>query len=44
MKTGKVIGGPAPRPLDTLPYKIENGELYVQWKLYKAGIPQKLEA
>ena len=22
---GKVLGGPAPRPLDTLPYKIDNG-------------------
>jgi len=41
---GKVTGGPAPRPLDTLPYKIENGELYVQWKLFKAGIPEKVEA
>ncbi len=41
---GKVTGGPSPRPLDTLPYKIEGGELYVQWKLYKAGIPEKIEA
>jgi len=41
---GKVLGGPAPRPLDTLPYKIEAGELYVQWKLYKAGVPEKAEA
>jgi menaquinol-cytochrome c reductase iron-sulfur subunit len=40
---GKVTGGPAPRPLDTLPYKIEGGELYVQWELFKAGIPQKVE-
>ena len=41
---GKVLGGPSPRPLDTLPYKVEGGELYVQWKLYKAGIPEKAEA
>jgi len=41
---GKVQGGPSPRSLDTLPYKIEGGELYVQWKLYKAGIPEKVEA
>lgn len=40
---GKVLAGPAPRPLDTLPYKIEGGELYVQWKLYRAGIPEKAE-
>lgn len=41
---GKVVGGPSPRPLDTLPYKVEGGELYVQWQLYKAGIPEKVEA
>ncbi|MDE2027999.1 MAG: ubiquinol-cytochrome c reductase iron-sulfur subunit, partial [Candidatus Omnitrophica bacterium] len=38
---GKVLGGPAPRPLDTLPYKIQGGELYVQWELFKAGVPEK---
>jgi len=27
--TGKVEGGPSPRALDTLTYKIENGALYV---------------
>ena len=41
---GKCVGGPAPRPLDTLPYKIEGGELFVQYKLFKAGIPEKVEA
>jgi menaquinol-cytochrome c reductase iron-sulfur subunit len=40
---GKCIAGPAPRPLDTLPYKIEAGELYVQWELYKAAIPEKVK-
>jgi menaquinol-cytochrome c reductase iron-sulfur subunit len=40
---GKCIAGPAPRPLDTLPYKIEGGELYVKWELYKAGVPEKVE-
>jgi menaquinol-cytochrome c reductase iron-sulfur subunit len=39
---GKVLGGPAPRGLDTLPHKIENGELYVQWELFRVGIPQKM--
>jgi len=42
-KTGKCIGGPSPRALDTLPYKIEGGELYVQWELFKAGVPEKVE-
>lgn len=40
---GVCIAGPAPRPLDTLPYKIEGGELFVQWQLYKAGIPEKVQ-
>ena len=39
---GKVIGGPSPRPLDTLPQKIVKGELYVRWELFKLGIPQKI--
>ena len=41
---GKVLGGPAPRPLDTLPCKVMAGELYVNWQLYKAGIPEKIQA
>lgn len=40
--TGKVIGGPAPRPLDTLPKKIENGVLYVRWERFKVGTPNKI--
>lgn len=39
---GKVVGGPAPRPLDTLPYKIDNGKLYVEWESFKVGIPGKI--
>jgi menaquinol-cytochrome c reductase iron-sulfur subunit len=39
---GKVLGGPAPRGLDTLPYKVENGELYVEWELFRVGTPQKI--
>lgn len=43
-EAGKCIAGPSPRPLDTLPYKIESGELFVKWELFKAGIPDKVEA
>lgn len=39
---GKVLGGPAPRGLDTLPHKIENGNLYIQWERFRVGIPQKI--
>ncbi|MCL5281079.1 MAG: ubiquinol-cytochrome c reductase iron-sulfur subunit [Planctomycetes bacterium] len=39
---GKLLGGPAPRGLDTLPHKIEKGDLYVKWELFRVGIPQKI--
>lgn len=40
--TGEVLGGPAPRGLDTLPWKIENGEVYVKWERFRVGIIQKI--
>ncbi|GJL55609.1 MAG: menaquinol-cytochrome C reductase iron-sulfur subunit [Nitrospirales bacterium] len=40
---GKVLGGPAPRPLDVLPSKIENGELLVIYKEFKSGLSTKVE-
>jgi menaquinol-cytochrome c reductase iron-sulfur subunit len=39
---GKVISGPAPRPLDTLPYRIEQGILFVRWEEFRTGIPEKI--
>jgi menaquinol-cytochrome c reductase iron-sulfur subunit len=39
---GKVIAGPAPRPLDTLPTEIRNGEILVEWERFKLGIPSKV--
>jgi menaquinol-cytochrome c reductase iron-sulfur subunit len=39
---GTVLGGPAPRRLDTLPAKIENGDLYVEWKQFKSGASEKI--
>ncbi len=41
---GKVLGGPAPRPLDTLPARVEGGDLYVEWETFKIGIPEKVPA
>lgn len=41
-KDGKVLHGPAPRGLDTLPKKFEDGDLYVKWERFKLGIPQKV--
>ena len=40
---GEVVAGPAPRGLDTLAHKIEGGELYVEWKVFKPGISQSVE-
>jgi len=39
---GKVLSGPAPRPLDTLPAKIENGRLLVIYKEFKSGTAAKI--
>ena len=41
--TGKVIGGPAPRPLDALPSKVENGKLFVIYKQFKSGLDHSVE-
>ncbi|HET6514083.1 MAG TPA: ubiquinol-cytochrome c reductase iron-sulfur subunit [Thermodesulfovibrionales bacterium] len=40
---GKVLSGPAPRPLDALNYRIENGVLFVQWERFKPGTPEKVQ-
>jgi len=40
---GKVLGGPAPRPLDTLPYEIKDGVLYVSWESFKSGTSEKIQ-
>ncbi len=39
---GKVLGGPAPRPLDTLPSKLEKDVLSVQWGQFEVGVPKKV--
>ncbi|TAL12792.1 MAG: ubiquinol-cytochrome c reductase iron-sulfur subunit [Nitrospirae bacterium] len=40
---GKVVGGPAPRPLDRLPVRIENGRLMVQYREFKSGTKDQVE-
>jgi len=40
---GKVLAGPAPRQLDVLPSKIENGKLLVIYKEFKAGLSASVE-
>lgn len=40
---GKVLAGPAPRRLDVLPSKVEDGRLLVMYKEYKAGLSKAVE-
>ena len=40
---GQVLGGPAPRPLDRLPAKVEGGRLLVMYQDFKSGLPQSVE-
>ena len=41
--SGHVLGGPAPRPLDRLPSKVENGRLLVIYKEFKSGVREQAE-
>lgn len=38
---GKVVGGPPPRPLDTLEWRVEQGNLVVQYQDFRLGVSQK---
>ena len=40
---GVVLSGPAPRPLDTLPIRIERGRLWIIYKEFKPGSAKKIE-
>jgi menaquinol-cytochrome c reductase iron-sulfur subunit len=39
--TGKLVGGPAPRGMDVLPIKIEEGVLKVQYQYFRQLTPNK---
>jgi quinol---cytochrome c reductase iron-sulfur subunit, bacillus type len=41
-ETGAVLSGPAPRPLDTLAYKVVDGTLMVAWERFRAGVAEKI--
>ncbi len=40
---GRVLSGPAPRSLDTLPVEIEDGRILVMYTEFKAGTAAKIE-
>jgi Rieske Fe-S protein len=44
LKTGTVLGGPPPRPLDTLAVKVEDGVLYTEYQDFRLGVPDKATA
>lgn len=41
LKTGAVLGGPPPRPLDTLDVKVEDGILYARYQDFLLGVSEK---
>ena len=43
-KTGVVLGGPPPRPLDELKVQIRESAVYVQHKNFRLGIADRVEA
>ncbi len=38
---GTVLAGPAPRPLDRLETKVENGRVFVKFEIFQVGISEK---
>ncbi|MHB8992076.1 MAG: QcrA and Rieske domain-containing protein [Chloroflexota bacterium] len=41
---GQVLGGPPPRPLDRMDYRVEEGKLVIDYKEFRLGITEKVEA
>ena len=44
VKTGAVLAGPPPRPLDTLPVEIRDSAVFVDYTNFRPGVPQKVSA
>ncbi len=44
LKTGAVLDGPPPRPLDELEVQIRESAVYVKYKEYRLGIANRVEA
>jgi menaquinol-cytochrome c reductase iron-sulfur subunit len=41
--SGQVLRGPAPRPLDTLPARVDGNRVFILYKEFKSGISRKEE-
>lgn len=44
IKTGAVLAGPPPRPLDELKVEIRDDAVFVQYRDFRLGIPEQVEA
>ncbi|HEY4953880.1 MAG TPA: Rieske 2Fe-2S domain-containing protein [Gemmatimonadaceae bacterium] len=44
VKTGAVLDGPPPRPLDELEVEIRDSAVFVKYKEYRLGVPARIEA
>ena len=43
-KSGQVLDGPPPRPLDELKVQVRESAVYVQYKNFRLGVPDRIEA
>ena len=44
VKTGAVLGGPPPRPLDELKVQVRDAAVYVRYRDFRLGIAEQVEA
>jgi menaquinol-cytochrome c reductase iron-sulfur subunit len=44
VKTGAVLAGPPPRPLDELEVEVRDASVFVKYKDYRLGVPERIEA
>jgi len=44
VKTGAVLAGPPPRPLDELPVQVRDAAVYVKYHDFRLGVPERVEA
>lgn len=44
VKTGAVLAGPPPRPLDELEVVVRDASVFVKYKDFRLGVPERIEA
>ena len=44
VKTGAVLGGPPPRPLDELELQVKDAEIHVKYQDFRLGIAERIES